>query len=699
MMLEICKNVIKKHLWMLVLLLTMPIITASGVAAAQGEAYELDTVVVTAEKEKTEDAAATGDKVDDEPKYSRLAVPESSKAATEVFTEEDIAKMNPKSVIEIIEQGLGITTNYKGRKDINNISGRGGDNIGIIVDGIYIPWSQSSRILANIPVNIIESVKLVRDSTVLTLGPITALTLCTGSPNQGFVIIKTRKSTKSEKEFNISYGTYNTEKYNFLIGDKINDVYYDIAYSKAKTDGKDDWHNARDSESVFLKSGYNGKDITGNMSLYINKGWRDLQRAINENDEYGTAMWSLDPLDTVMFSFNVDKPMNEYNTTSLSCGYSKVKATLTQHEYDSFGNNIYYQKDYIREYNLFHTIVRDKNTLRLGGQAIHWHSPTGAFNYERIERKEDLYGYYLYDEYQVNQNLIVDGGARVDKKHIIKGVDSYRHDGKGLQNIDDVWANDATSYSLGMAYKVSPVYKVSTRVSYSKQPPDEYSDGGLGYSFDGYKTIRVDNGTDFDPEKRLKYEIGVNANYNKAFNFALTLFYYDINDYKIAGESKLVVPDEKDWSTWYYQRHYYVADLVRKGLEWQFNGRLLGNTLAYQLGYSYLISSNDEDNDNFPHNIYTLRLSNANKYFETTLTGRHVGGYLMNAYDVGDFTTVDATVTKKLARNSEVTLFGQNITNEKYATIYAVPKAIGSSPEGYFYSEGAVYGVKYSMKF
>jgi outer membrane cobalamin receptor len=702
MLTTLMKKIFKKNGWLLAILFTMLINVTPGVAAAQEETYKLDPIIVAGEKEEEEKKAKgavveTGDKSDNEPKYSRLAVPESSKAATEVFTRDDIEKINPKSVIEIIEQGLGVITNYKGRKDINNISGRGGESIGIIIDGIYIPWSQSSRVLANIPVNIIESVKLVRDSTVLTLGPITALTLCTGSPNQGFVIIKTRKSSQNEKEVNLSYGTYNTQKYNFLIGDKINDVYYDIAYSKAKTDGKDDWHNARDSESVFLKSGYNGKDINANMSLYIDKGWRELQRGINEKDHYGTSIWEYDPLDTVMFSFNVDKQMNEYNTTSLSCGYSNVDSTLIQHNFSS--HNIFDEEDYIREYNLFHTIIRDKNTLKFGGQAIHWHSPTGAFNYEEIERKEDLYGYYLYDEYQVNQKLTVDGSARVDKKHIIKGVDSYRHDGKGLQNIDDVWASDATSYSLGMAYKVSPVYKVSTRVSYSKQPPDEYSDGGLAYSFDGYKTIRVDNGTDFDPEKRLKYEIGVNANYNKAFNSALTLFYYDIDDYKIAGESDLFTPNINDWNTWYFKRQYSVADLVRKGLEWQINGRLLANTLAYNFGYSYLVSSNDADNKEFPHNIYTLRLSHTNKYFETALTGRHVGGYLMNAHDVGDFTTVDASITKKLGKNSEVILFGQNITNEKYATIYAVPKAIGAKAEGYFFSEGAVCGVKYSMKF
>lgn len=695
------KNVMNKK-GALVALVSALLLNSLPVYAAEGTGnYEFDPVLVHGEKDKKQETNnEVADKIDDEPSYSRLAIPESSKAATEIFTRDDIEKMHPKSVIEIIEQGLGMMSNYKGRKDINNISGRGGENIGIVIDGVYIPWSQSSRVLANFPVDMIESVKLVRDSTILTAGPMTALTLCNGSPNQGFIIIKTRKSTQEENELKLGYGTFNTQKFSFLHGNKVNDFYYDVAYSKTKTDGKDGWNNAKESDSFLVKGGYTGKNFIGNMSFYVDQSSRQLQRGIKENDTYGDSVWEYNPLDTMMFSLDMAKPWNSHNTTAFSFGYSSVKADLIQH---NFNNYVFKEREYLREYNLSHNINTGKNTFKFGGQAIYWHSPTGAFNYEGIERQEELYGYYLYDEYLADKKWTVDGGMRIDRKHITKGIDRYRHDGStGLIELNDTWANNATSYTLGTSYKINNIYKLSTKLSYSVQPPDEYSDGGMGYNVRTMLPVRVNSGTNFPDEERFKTEIGINANYSKALNASLTLFDYDIDNYKVAGKSKLITKDAQNHkmplNQWYFIRPYSVADLNRKGLELQLNGHL-ANSLTYKLGYSYLISNNDEDSDTFPHNIYTCRLSHQFKDIETSMTARHVGSYSMNEQKVGDFTTLDATITKNLDENSKITLFGKNITNSRYATVYAIPQSVGSSPEGYYYDEGAVYGIEYSKNF
>lgn len=664
------------------------ILTNASLAYAETESYNLDTIYVVDNYDK-----------DNEPEYSRLAVPESSKAATEIFTRQDIEKMHPKSVIEIIEQGLGMMTSYKGRKDINNISDRGGENIGILIDGIYIPWSQSSRVLANFPVDIIESVKLVRDATILTMGPITALTLCTGSPNQGFIIIKTRKSNKSENEVKVSYGTYDTEKVSLLHGNKVGNYYYDFAYSQSSSDGKDGWNNAKDSDAFLMKGGYEGKSLTSNISLYVDKASRQLQRGMKENGAYGSSIWEYDPLNTIMFSVDTAKKWNDKNTTTLSFGYSEVEADLIQHNFD----DSYHEEDYIREYNLCHSVNSGKNLLKFGGQAIYWHSPTGAFNYEGIERDEELYGYYLYDEYRPDEKWTIDGGMRIDRKHITKGIDRYRHDGNtGLIEINDTWANNAASYTVGASRKLNDIYKFSAKASYSVQPADDYTDGGIAYYFDGYVPKRVNEGADFPDEKRIKYEAGINADYSKELKAALTLFKYDIQDYKIAGKNVLVTTDDEGnklpWKQWYFKRSYSVADLARKGLELQFNGQL-GDHFNYKAGYSYLISDNDEDSLAFPHNIYMMMLSHKNRDVETTLMARRVGKYYMNEQKVGDYTTVDATITKTLDKNTKISLFGKNLTNKKYATIYAIPQALGASPEGYYYDEGAVVGIEFSKTF
>lgn len=648
------------------LLLSVVVVASAPIPTAANEPAddELDPVLVSAKK------------IAEEPVHSRFAVPESSEAATQTFSKADIEAMHPKDVFEIIEQGLGMMTNFRGRKDLNNTQGRGGDSIGIILDGIYIPWSQSSRVLANFPVELIESVKIVRDSTVLTVGPLTSLASPLGSPNQGFIIIKTRNASARETEAKISYGTYNTQKYSLLHGDKTDDFCYNLAYTKARTDGKDGWYNASDSDSLFLKGGYASDQLTGNVSLYIDKASRQFQRGVYNNMP-SDAKWQYDPLDTIMVAADVAKPWNARSTTTFSFGYSNVDADSIK---DSFSNKSYAaseQKDYLREFNLAHTINTDNNLLKFGGQAVYWHSPTGGFYYEGIEREEELYGYYIYDEYRVNEKLTLDGGARMDRKHITKGINRYQATGnKGTDLINDQWANNATSYALGMSYKIDPVYKLSTRIAYSKQPTDAF--------------LTTLDDKELDPEVRIKYETGLTAHYSKALNAALTLFYYDIDDCKIAVGTRKIGSDTVN----VYDNH----DVNRKGLELAFNGRL-ADALTYNLGYSYLTSNYAADNAGFPHNVYTLRLNNKHKDTETNVITRHVGGYKNYGQDLGGFTTVDASVSKNLDADATITLFGRNITNRHYATNYIISEKGTGTPEGYYYHVGATYGVEYSKKF
>jgi len=144
------------------------------VRAEEDTDYTLDPVLVTAESLKTE-----------EPAYSRLAVPESAKATTDTFTRKDIEEMHPRDVVEVIEKGLGVTTTFQGRKNLNFFKIRGNGSLGLIVDGIYIPQTQSGRELANFPLELVESIKIVRNSSMLTLGPVTAFSSTQGAPNAG----------------------------------------------------------------------------------------------------------------------------------------------------------------------------------------------------------------------------------------------------------------------------------------------------------------------------------------------------------------------------------------------------------------------------------------------------------------------------------------------------------------------------------
>lgn len=625
-----------------------------------------EQIIVTAERNKDHN----DNKDNEEPVYSRTAVPESSKAATQIFTRADIEAMHPKNVFDIIEQGLGIAEQYQGRKGFDLPQDRGGDSIGIIFDGIYMPLAQYSRMLANFPVEEIESVKIVRDSTVVTLGPLPAFTSTLGSPNQGFIIITTRKPSRTENELSASYGSFNTEKLNIFHGDKINDFYYEAAYAKSRTGGKDNWNNASDSNSFYLKGGYAGPKLNYNLSLYVNRAMRQFERDV-KNNTMSDYYWKYDPLNTVMVSFDIAKPWNTHNTTAFSFGYTNINDTNVYKEHPTTPLQKSAERDYVREYNLWHTISSPKNTFKLGGQAIVWDTPTGEFYYDDFERAEELYGYYIYDEYKVNNRLTVDGGARIDKKHITRGTLKLSPKNLvgnlGNDYLEDKWAKNAVSYSLGAAYKLNPVYKLSTRFSYSRQPMDDF--------------LHTVNDEKFAPERRFKYELGITANYSRAFNAGLTAFYYDIDNCKVVITTVGTGVNATNIFDSY--------DLGRKGLELSLNGQLT-KSLHYNLGYSYFTSSNSTDSANNPHNIYTIKLANKGKKFDTNLTLLKVGPYKSNNVGVGDFTIINVNISKPLDARRSITIFGDNITNCHYTTRYN---------NGLFYDVGAVYGLEINWKF
>ncbi|TWH46493.1 TonB-dependent receptor [Sporomusa sp. KB1] len=623
------------------------------------ESSELSPVVVSANKVKKQDEKQDNQ----ETVSSRLTVPESAKSGMEVFTRKDIEAMHPRNVFDILEQAKGIVVTYQGRKHPYFIRDRGGDQMGIILDGVYLPWSAVSRVVASLPVNMIESVKVVRDSTVLTIAPMGPFGADQAASGQGFIIITTKKATSPETELSIGYGSLNTQKYQVFYGDKKDKLSYNIGYTKAKTDGKDNWYNFSDSDSILLKGGYSDKGFSSNLMLYHDRTTSPFQRGLESNGKLSSAKWGYDPMETTVVAYDMAKQWNKLNTTSFSFSYTKIDSDFHQ---DTFGKApvaaVKYV-DYWREYNLWHTIAADKDTLKFGTQYISWHTPTGTVNFEGKEQQESLYGYYLTDEHRVDDRWTVDGGIRLDKRHIISGT------GEITKRINDQWAQDGVTYSLGTSYKLNSLYKLSTRLAYSRQPVSEYLIPISGVTLHG--------------EKRWKYETGITADYNKAFNVALTAFYYNIDNCKIA--------DGTTGSGVNLTSTYKEADVGRRGMELGINGQL-SDQWKYDLSYSYINSSNADDNSQLSTNTYTLRLNYKNKNIAANVTALHLDPFLSNGKKAGNFNRVDANISKELDKNRTLTLYARNIGDVQYATIYR-PSL------GYFYDVGRTYGVEMSMKF
>lgn len=630
--------------------------------------YDLPMVVVMGQ-EVAEEA----------PVYSRLAIPESSKAATETFTREDIEAMHPKDVLEVLERGAGIIGTRWGNKGYYKIQGRGGDSIGIIIDGIYFPETQASRVLANLPIDLIESITFVRDSTIMTLGPVANFGTnfaAGGTPSQGFIIIKTLKVTEPVNRAKLSYGTFDTEKLSLVHGDQMNDTaYYALGYAKERSDGKSGWNNGKNFDTYFMKTGDRGTDWFADMTLFVNHGWNGQQLGLKLDGTYSSsspARW--DPLNTTLFAANATKLWNEHHATALSFGYSSVRSSrITLSTGTGWEEN-----EYLRELNLVHTLNFGKDTLKFGTQAMWWHSPTGVQGQANYERQEELYGYYLYGERRVNDKLTLDTGARVDKKHITKGVAKYFTGGNGSgavydQAYGDLWEGNAVSFFLGTTYQMDPVYKLSSRASYTRQPAGKY--------------LLTENNELLGAEVRYKYEAGVVANYNKAVNASLTAFYYDINNARVSTGNSFYDVDKDITVTIYTGK-----DLARKGLELSVYGRL-SDMLGYKAGYSYFTSSDAQDDSYIPHSNYNLSLNYKQDDIAANITLLHLSRFAssINTYPLGGYTTIDANISKEMNKDTKITLYGRNITDRRYAR--------GSTNTWYHYDSGAEYGIEISKKF
>lgn len=662
----------------------------------------LAEVQVTGEKSETTVAAPV--KILADPVDSRLAVPPSSSLATEKITREDIEKIHPKDIVELIQNGMGLNATRYGAKGYVKFETRGGDEIGYIIDGIYFPESQASRMLMNLPVDMIESITLVRDASILTMGPVASFAqtnVKSGNAAQGYILIKTMTPTKKVDKATASYGTFDTTKISYVHGDTFDESgYYTLGYAKDKGNGMAGWNANYDLDTYLFKAGDKGKDWIANITVLYNEGdvHNQAQFASKANSEAGIATSTLSlggflPIKTTAVAMNAAKQWDKNNTTDFSFGWSNVNSyrwapngnpvSANANAYNPGG---FTENDYLRELNLGHTMDNGRDTLKFGTQLLWWHAPLGMGKYGGVERQEELYGFYLYGERKATDKVTLDAAARLDKKHITHGAAKYfgTTTGGALENsLGEMWEGNSFSTSVGAAYQINPVYKTTARIGYSQQADNEYLHAAAA---DGTQ------GDSLGDEKRMKYEAGLEAKYSKALNASLTAFYYDIDNARIV-DSTHPYTDEYGYTVYSYNS----KDLQRRGFELGLHGDLTDH-FGYKAGYAYFASSDATDDLCSPHNRYNIELNYKNRNISANLMLHHNSHYFgtnsgesagsgTGLCSMDEVTTIDLNINKEIDANTTLTLFGNNITDQRY------------TKGNLWYDTGATYGVQVSKNF
>ncbi len=615
-----------------------------------------------------------------EPPSSPYHLPESAKAATWSIDQEQIQALEPRDVFDVLSYAPGVQTAFMGRKAMNFISSRGGGNFiggssfALLIDGTYIPWTQSSRVLAAFPVENIQSIQVVRDSSIFSLAPLTGLGSI-GTAIQGVVIIKTVKPTKQETQLKGSYGNLGRYKAFASHGDKLEQGYYNLSYVHQNDDGRDGWNNASESDTFLGKAGYDHQGLKAQGTFYYNGGSREIQRGLAISKTYDNK-WEYDPLNTLMATGNLAKQWSPSQNTSLGVYTGQVDTTVRYRSWTKSTYTYNDQKDNVLQADLHHIITTEKNNLRVGGQAIFWDCPDGQLYYEGVERKEELYSAYLHDEYALTKDLSLDLGGRVDNKHVSNGINKYMSsDNTPTVLIKDEWAEPSYGVGAGAAYRFSPIWEGSLRVSFTEQGADSF-------------LVTKDNQA-LAAEKQMRYEAGLVGKLHPALKASATAYLYDIRDQKQYAGS---VQSGSDLINVYTN-----ADAKRTGAELELSGYIYTPRLTYGLSYTYQTSDNEIDDQSIPNHIVALRLGYRYQPFQVNLTLRHVSAYDSNLFaldnlyhEVGDYSPVDANVSYdfKMGRSQwRATLFAQNLGDEKYQT------RLG------WEDVGLTYGVELGVKF
>ncbi|MBA4390968.1 MAG: hypothetical protein C0399_08520 [Syntrophus sp. (in: bacteria)] len=629
---------------------------------------------------KLEGITVTGKKTK-EPVTSPYAVTESSQLQTDVWTREEIEALNPETVWDVLRQVPGMEVTFQGRQHMDFSSIRGSGSYGIIMDGVYV--SQSDRILSTLPVDAIESMTIVRDATALTLGPLTSFGSGTGSSNQGFVVIKTKRASKLEGGLVTSYGSFHTEKEHLYQGAKIGNFDYRIAGTYNNTLGKTNWYNASRNESLLFRGGYTRPSVEFDIFYYASRGMREFQRSEtvvptlkagkydwSQVGQLSTSKWKTDPLISNMFAANLSKHWNDKHTTTFNYAYNSYIVTSMTTDFPDGGKqkvSFADQDSRGQTLSVRHAITSHNNVLKLGGQWLDSVAPNGsAPTTDKRTIDQDMFGLYVQDEYHMfNDRLTIDAGIRGDKKHDSNSPVTYKP--------VDEWSRPLYAYTVGTAFKLIPMITLTGRYAYTE---NAQSGNQL-----------TTNGSSLPTEKRSRYEGGVIANIHPSFNPWLTVYYYDTKNQKSPTGTSFIdtaTGDEIDYVT--------ATDMQTKGAEVGVSGQIL-KPLTYRLQYTYVNTNDNSTNKSTPHHRTSGTLSYKYKNFEANTSFRYVSAYSQTQWDQrGGYTMWDGNVgynCKIFDRDTKITFYVRNIGDKAYLT----------SGNGDYYNPGRQYGMQLSYSF
>jgi iron complex outermembrane receptor protein len=643
--------------------------TLTGMASAQNAASALNNPPTHVE---IVDKAYRADLL---PRSARNAYRTTASGDTQsqTITREEIEELRPRDVFDLLNSTTGAISSTGSRKGFSGLSIRGDTNFRWIVDGALLQPTMASRVMAALPVMAIEEIKVVRGANALTMGPMVGSASPGGAPVNGFIVVRTRKPSKDEAQARVALESNSTTQTSAwggkMVGDPETKTYVAGLLNYSDTDGPSEkldngagYNVAKQSTSGLVKTGLDTAGWLVDFMAYQDEGQFQIPNTNSHGSPQAVGNWVMDPAKTNIFALSGSKGWDSRNTTLLSLSQSKSEQRL-------FTTSAVQNNNETTHLNLRHNIDVDKTRYVVGGDYMHWNSPTGQQYYEGIQREEVTKGMFAQVEQSLlDDRLTLDASARHDKVDVLHGLDYYTG---GAQPPGGVNTNLKTTdkklptakfYSVGSSWALTKDWRLLGRYGESFQPTDG---------------LKAAPNVVLSDDRQTKWELGMEGHVSHSFNPSLNFF-----NRKVLNEKAINATANKAYaasasaacgaySVTNITPCYTQSDTVRGGFELAATGAF-GDRSSYRTSLTQFTKLSTAIENTTPKNVFDFSVihgmglytvSGAVKYvssYASTATGvNYLGGY--TRYDMGvgrDFRISNTPV--------KATVYGRNLTDKKY---------------------------------
>ena len=600
-------------------------ISSSGYAAEKSDmiTYSLDEVVVTATK-------------------TELTQKENPRSV-EVITKEDIQNTGAISVRDALRTATNIdivSVNHGGGE---NISIRGGDTDGVLIlvngrrvagENYFMSQGSNAYALDRLNLSNVDHIEILR-------GPASAI--YGSGAMSGVINIITKKSEKPEFSVGVATGTNEMSNYYHYDTGKNGkvSVNFDVNFSKLRNidskAGKNLLHGPKQAYNLNLDY---EMDENNNLNLMLDYAKDNLETRMRD---FSVSSSAPDDLKYPITSFTSERKTialtydgkNSNSDYSLSASYSQLNRD--PYAADTPGTN---EKKY-KSWNIeARDTIRtsDNNKLIFGGE--YRGDKASIYSGDNTVKNTDQYSLYLYDEYRVDNKLLLTPAIRYDYH---KSFGSH------------------TSPNLGATYFISDKsrFKANYGTSYRAPSVDElygaFTHGGI------WGGVAIVGNPDLKPEKSKGWEISYEQEFGDTTSAKLTYFDNKKED-AISYKIEMASPSQMG-------KFYNIDSTSSKGVEFEIKHDF-GKGFTLVGNYNWLDSVDDTTGERLNYNARNTYMAKLmwtepiKKEWNITAWNKWYTDFQYDSDTVYSVNTFNFTVTKRWGDKYRVFAGIDNVFNK-----------------------------------